>query len=99
VDVIKEKIKVHKEELEKKLEILIREKISEKLDSILNSKRMLSLENDKKIVLLEKVVEMFESNKQKLIAKSEESELLKQKVAIYNIAEEIIQENIASFNQ
>lgn len=99
VDVIKEKIKVHKEELEKKLEILIREKISEKLDSILNSERMLALENDKKILLLEKVLEMFESNKQKLIANSEESELLKQKVAIYNIAKEIIQEKIASFNQ
>ena len=96
VDIIKEKIKVHKEELEKKLEMLIREKIAEKLDVILNSETIIILEDDKKIFLLEQVIDRLVLNKQALVANNEPSELLNQKVAIYNIAAEIIQEKITS---
>lgn len=95
VGTLKEKIIEHKKALEEKLEKLIRQKIEEKIRTILSSEKMLKMSNTQKISLLQKVVERFEERKTKLLNDSEDSEYLRKKVEIYDIAVDIVKVEIS----
>jgi len=95
VDTIKEKIVEHKKALAEKLEKLIRWKIEEKITAILSSEKMQKMTNEQKTILLGKVIERFENRKNKLIDESKESEYIRKKVEIYEIAIDVVRVEIA----
>lgn len=91
VDDLKEKIKVHNEVLEQKLRVLIYSTIDKKISAILNQEKVtrLSTENKKKILWM--VLKKLSEEKEALSQLNDITERTQKKIAIYEIAENVIQ--------
>ena len=93
VDTIKEKIEQHQEVINKRIENLIREKLSEKIALLKEKKKFQILSKDGKILFFSKALEKTTSKREILENIENKTSIIQKKIELYQIIEaELIKE-------
>jgi hypothetical protein len=97
VDAIKEKIEANNKLLDEKIKQLLKEKISEKINNLLQNPKFTVLETEKKRAVFEATLTKITQKKDSLKGIHDQTSLAQKKIEIYEIVEEKLREMIAQF--
>lgn len=92
INLIKEKIEEHKKEIDLRIDKVVKEKLDEKINNLLNSDNFIKLDYEKKIEILDKIIEKINEKIYDINLNWFVTNISKKKIEIYNITIEKITE-------
>lgn len=97
VEAVKEKIEANNKMLDEKIRQLIKEKVGEKIQKLLDNPNFVSLENAKKKLVFEATLKKIQEKKESLRKIYDQTTFVEKKIEIYSVVEEKLKEYIAKY--